>query len=155
MRWLPLDDDHFDAAICLWNSFGYFDDAGNDQVVSEIARVLAPGGRLVLDVPNRDFLVSFGVLGRDWEQDGESYVLRSRQLEPSTSVLRNDTLVLAPDGGRRAYQMRIRCYTLPELRRLLASSGLEVNSETYGEYDESQKLSMNSYQIIVAARKME
>jgi len=54
MRWLPFPTGCFDAVVCLWNSFGYFDDEGNSQVVQEAARLLAPGG-LLLDIPTLNF----------------------------------------------------------------------------------------------------
>lgn len=45
----------FDAVICMWQSFGYFDAATNKNVLSQMAERLHPGGRLVLDLYNRDF----------------------------------------------------------------------------------------------------
>jgi SAM-dependent methyltransferase len=48
-------DGAFDAAICMWQSFGYLDREGNDQVLGDIAAKLRPGGRFVLDVYNRHF----------------------------------------------------------------------------------------------------
>src|SRR5688572_27155276 len=47
--------DMFDAAICMWQSFGYLDRAGNDRLLSDIASKLRPNGRFVLDIYNRDF----------------------------------------------------------------------------------------------------
>lgn len=40
----------FDAAVILWQSFGYFEPADNDQVLAAIAGLLRPGGRLLLDL---------------------------------------------------------------------------------------------------------
>ena len=40
----------FDAALVLWQSFGYFEPASNDQVLANIAGLLRPGGRLLLDL---------------------------------------------------------------------------------------------------------
>jgi len=154
MRWLPFPTGCFDSVVCLWNSFGYFDDAGNSQVVQEVARLLAPGGGLLLDIPNRDFLLTQRVLGQDWSREGETHVLRSRQLDPLTSILHNETLILKPDGICRRYEMRIRCYAFPELRRLLAGAGLEAEHPLYGGYDASEKFSLDSYQMIVVARKV-
>lgn len=43
----------FDAVVCLFNSFGYFDRKHDDlRVLREIARVLKPGGAFVLNVLN-------------------------------------------------------------------------------------------------------
>jgi SAM-dependent methyltransferase len=45
----------FDAAVCLWASFGYWDDATNTDVLAQLAERVRPGGRLVLDVFDRVF----------------------------------------------------------------------------------------------------
>ena len=45
----------FDAAVIMWQSFGFFDSATNDQVLADIREVLRPGGRLVLDLFHRTF----------------------------------------------------------------------------------------------------
>jgi SAM-dependent methyltransferase len=42
----------FDAALILWQSFGYFEPEANDAVLADIARLLRPGGRLLLDLFN-------------------------------------------------------------------------------------------------------
>ena len=47
----------FDGAICMWASFGFLDEAGNDRLLAGLAAKLRPGGRLVLDVHNRDFFL--------------------------------------------------------------------------------------------------
>ena len=44
-----------DAVICMWQSFGYFDDATNADILAQISRRLPPHGRLILDVNNRAF----------------------------------------------------------------------------------------------------
>jgi len=56
-RFLELDQRNldrlqgpFDAALILWQSFGYFDPATNDRVLADLARLLRPGGRLLLDL---------------------------------------------------------------------------------------------------------
>lgn len=50
MRDLSTIDMCFDAAMVLWQSFGYFDPADNDRVLAAIARLLRPRGRLLLDL---------------------------------------------------------------------------------------------------------
>lgn len=40
----------FDAVVILWQCFGYFDSATNDRVLSDIAWLLRPHGRLLLDL---------------------------------------------------------------------------------------------------------
>lgn len=48
MRDLPRDAS-FDAAVCLGNSFGYFDLTGLREFVSALAGAVRPGGGLVVD----------------------------------------------------------------------------------------------------------
>lgn len=45
----------FDAAMILWQSFGFFDSATNDAVLRDIADLVRPGGRLMLDLFHREF----------------------------------------------------------------------------------------------------
>jgi len=56
MRRLDALGDRFDGAINLWASFGYFDDATNEEVLRQMAGVLRPGGRALIDVYNRDHM---------------------------------------------------------------------------------------------------
>jgi SAM-dependent methyltransferase len=53
MRALPIVSGTLDAVVCLWQSFGHFDDATNLAVLAEVARVLRPGGRAIFDVYHR------------------------------------------------------------------------------------------------------
>jgi SAM-dependent methyltransferase len=46
----------FDAAVILWQSFGWFDPATNDRVLADLAALLRPGGRLLLDVYHPGFV---------------------------------------------------------------------------------------------------
>jgi SAM-dependent methyltransferase len=55
MRELPRIDGMFDAVICMWASFGYFSSAENRRVLATMVEKLGPGGRLVLELYNRDF----------------------------------------------------------------------------------------------------
>jgi SAM-dependent methyltransferase len=45
----------FDAVICLWQSFGYFDAATNAAILRQIGAKLRPGGRLILDIYHPGF----------------------------------------------------------------------------------------------------
>lgn len=45
----------FDAAVSMWQSLSYFDDATNAAVLRAIHGRLLPGGRLIVDGFNRDY----------------------------------------------------------------------------------------------------
>ena len=59
----------YDGIICMWQSFGYFDEETNAKVFGHMASKLIAGGRLVLDVYNRAFFASNLPSGRS-EIDG-------------------------------------------------------------------------------------
>ena len=81
MRQLPLDAGSLDAAICMWQSFGQLDDAGNEGVLAELARVLAPNGSLVLDLYHRDATrEGTRVIERAGEHVHESRIVRGDRL---------------------------------------------------------------------------
>ena len=55
MRRIPLATGGVDAVICMWQSFGHFDVAGNRAVLAEMARAVRPNGCVILDVYHREF----------------------------------------------------------------------------------------------------
>jgi SAM-dependent methyltransferase len=69
MRRIPLAACTVDTVICMWQSFGHFDDEGNAAALCEMSRVLRPQGRLVLDVYHRGFHEA-RLGSRDIERDG-------------------------------------------------------------------------------------
>ncbi len=48
----------FDGVINLWASFGYFDDATNEAILRQIAEKLRRGGRAIIDLYNRDHMLT-------------------------------------------------------------------------------------------------
>lgn len=50
-------DGPFDAAMILWQSFGYFDARANDRVLADLAALIRPGGRLLLDLFHPGYFV--------------------------------------------------------------------------------------------------
>ncbi len=70
MRWFPFTAASFDAAICMFNSLGYFErDEDNQLVLNEFGRVVRPGGPLLLDLANIDH-VRIQPTFSAWEKDG-------------------------------------------------------------------------------------
>jgi SAM-dependent methyltransferase len=127
MRRLPFADASFDAVLNLFNAFGYLeDDAQDELVLAEVARVLAPGGRFLQELANREALV------RGWHDsevvrtDGDLVILQERTLDLRSSRDLTSYTLLHPDGRRTTRQHAIRLYTLTELAAMLERSGLEL-----------------------------
>ena len=80
-RKLPYKDSTFDIIMILGNSFGYFECLNDDlQVLCSARKVLKPGGKLLLDVADGNFLKKH-FKPRSWEWIDKTYfVCRERCL---------------------------------------------------------------------------
>ncbi|MEZ4470268.1 MAG: methyltransferase domain-containing protein [bacterium] len=117
--------EEFDAACLLDTSFGYFTDVENLMVLRSLFRALRPGGRLVLDVANRDFVQGCVPTRNWWEGDG-CLVQEDIELIQETSRLEIRRYLVFADGRERIYDISIRLFALHELRHLLQLAGLEI-----------------------------
>lgn len=133
MRSLP-EDGTYDGAVCLWNSFGYFDDAGNLEFLKAVSRSLKPGGRLALDTPLLEIMLLDAVQEpRVWEQAGDLLALEERAYNHVSGRLES-TWTLIRGGRREVRNMSIRLYTYRELVAMLEQAGFGMH-EAYGDLD--------------------
>jgi len=126
MRKLPFEDE-FDAAYSFFTSFGYFSDEENERVLAGVARALAPGGRFLLDMMNRDWLLTHPQQ-RIWNQreDG-SLLMEEISLDLVRSRVVSRQMLIPPEGeSRLAKSFDLRAYTAAELSALLRRQGFEV-----------------------------
>jgi SAM-dependent methyltransferase len=131
MRALPFRGESFGVAVNLFTSFGYFrDDAEHHEVMRQVARVLAPGGRFVLDYLNAEQVRR--TLLREPEDRSEPATavrIRRRFSEEGRYVVKE--IELRDEG--RSFQERVRLFSVEELSALLREAGLEV-TERFGDY---------------------
>ena len=133
MRRLP-EDGEYDGAVCFWNSFGYFDDAGNLDFLRAVSRSLKPGGRLALDTPLLETLLLDTVQEpRIWETVGNLLALQERSYDHESGRLES-TWTFIRDGEREVRNTSIRLYTYRELVALLERAGFGLH-EAYGDLD--------------------
>jgi SAM-dependent methyltransferase len=152
MRALPFERE-FDAAYSFFTSFGYFGDEENEQVLAGIARALKGGGRFLIDMMNRDWLVTHPQQ-RTWAQreDGALF-MEETSLELAASRVVSRQMLIDPQGGPQVTkEYFLRAYTCAELTALLRRHGLVVTDVCGGTdrraYDtEARRL------VLVAERK--
>lgn len=140
--------EEFDRVLMLFTSFGYFNDDENQQVMTNIAQALRPGGLVGFDIPNRDIttkdLPTCGVVDK-----GADLMVNRLSLDALTGRLRNERIVIR-DGVRKDKPFAIRLYHATEIRDLLNKAGLEVRGIYGGDL---QPLSADSRVMFVIARK--
>jgi len=136
MRDLPWDEDAFDAAYNVFTSFGYFDEEGNRRVLSELARVVKPGGRLVVELADRDALLrEFSPESVTRFEDGD-LMAETREYDPRTGRVRTDRTTVV-DGAVRSGVYEVRLYSHAELADLFDRAGFEVVAD-YGDLTGSE-----------------
>ena len=151
MRDIPSEwSGQFDAVISIWNSFGYFaDDHENQRVLASAAQALKPGGRLLIDVSNRDRVVST-YRARDWDERDGLVLLQERSFDPVRGLNRTD-LIWHEEGQRRQVRFAVRLYTPTELTRMVAAAGLRPVAYC-GDWTGAE-LTRESRHIILIAEK--
>jgi len=125
MRELPWRTE-FEAAFCVGNSFGYFEDDGNRAFLAAVARALRPGGCFVLEYPLAAELVLPRRVFRDWHVRGERVLLSDARYDARRGRLETTYTFadLTRAGGaleqrRASYQV----YTVREVVTLLREAG--------------------------------
>ena len=153
MRVLPFGQ-VFDAAVCLGGSFGQFAHEDEDlALLTETARVLKPGGKFLLDVANRDGILS-RFIGKDWNQleDG-TVVLHERRWDSLQGRVEGRDVVIGRDGKHREYETSMRLYGAPEITSMLSRAGFDVLA-LYGSLAGSA-FGWDSPRVNVVARKLD
>jgi SAM-dependent methyltransferase len=134
MRGLPFAR-AFDAVTMFFTSFGYFgDDEENAAVIGEVARVLRPGGRMLLDYVNRDVVIETLVPESDETVEGNR-VLSRRCITSDGKRVEKDVRMERPDGSRLTYTESVRLYSPDEMRGMVESAGFAIASVHGGPDD--------------------
>lgn len=122
----------FDAALSLWQSFGYFDEETNVDIIRQIHGKLNPRGRLVLDIYHRGFFESQGTEAtRTFEKEARVIVERRQLIGNRLTVTLDYGGELPPDMF--AWQL----YTPEDIGTLASEVGFHVLT-LCTEYDEAQ-----------------
>jgi SAM-dependent methyltransferase len=142
----------FDAAYCVLSSFGYFDEETNLRVASSIYRALKPGGRFLLDIINRDYIVGDLPSRVWWEGDG-CVVLEEVDFNYHTSRVLVRRSVVFGNGRQIEHELSMRAYSLHEVGRLLRQAGLRVLEVSGGMATKSRFFGAASRNIIALCER--
>jgi len=148
MRSLGLDS-VYDVVLSLFTAFGYFEDEGNLLVLNNVAHALKPGGLFMLDIQNRDVLLTY-MLPYIVTEKEDGIIIDQCSFDSLYGLLHNQRILIR-DGKRVDKPHTIRLYNPTEIRDLLKQAGLSIY-KTYGGWDE-QPLSSSSRRMIIIAQK--
>ncbi len=153
MRELDFDG-QFDAAYCLFSTFGYFDDETNKKTVANIARALKPGGRVLIEILNRDYVIADLPTRVWWEGDG-CVVLEEIELNYFSSRIQVNRSVVFDDGRQLEQEISVRAYSLHEVGKLMHAAGFRVLEVSGAYHTKGRFFGNQSRHIIVLAERKE
>jgi SAM-dependent methyltransferase len=152
MRDIPSEAP-FDAIANLFSSFGYLETETEDaKVLDSIRRALRPGGRVMLDLLNRDWVID-NYVQNDWHRgdDGTLY-LEHRELDLLTSRNHVTFTAIHADGSQQEIVgHHIRLYTLREALGMIEAAGLAFEA-VYGGFD-GEPYGIETRRMIIVARR--
>jgi SAM-dependent methyltransferase len=149
MRELPFADDSFALVVNLFTSFGYFrDDAQHLRVLTDVARVVRPGGWFVLDYLHAE-QVRRSLVSRDERTVGTVTVEQEREISADGRFVRK-TITLGDLG--RTFVERVRLFEPDELVTLCTGAGFSVDA-VLGDYDGSPLRPDSPRAILFAQRQ--
>lgn len=152
MRDIPVPSQPYDAVVNLFSAFGFFDDDREEARVAEgVARVLAPGGVLLIETVNRETMLRQWMPLRWREKQDGTLLLDRLNFDSATGMLNTREIIVYPDGRRDEDAHRLRLWAFTELAALLRGAGL-TDPQPFGGLDGS-RYTPNSHRLAVTARK--
>jgi SAM-dependent methyltransferase len=149
MRIIPWKK-KFDAAICWWGSFGYFNEKGNRDFVKAVSSSLKKGGKFIIDTHTMETLLpKYQSMG--WNKFGEYKVLEERRFDCVNSRIDVDWIFIK-DGKEIKQTSSIQLYTYKELTTLLRKYDFE-NFKSYGSCNIKDDVFFGKRLILVAEKK--
>ena len=158
VRWMVGDmrslhmEEAFDGAYSYFTSFGYFSDRENEKVIANVVRALRHSGRFLLDMANRDWLLT-RPHQRTWtRQDDGALLMEESTLDLQSSRVISRLMLVQPQGGAEVTkEFNLRLYTAAELGSMFARHGLTVK-HVWGGADRSP-YSADSRRLVLLAER--
>ncbi|HTL33327.1 MAG TPA: class I SAM-dependent methyltransferase, partial [Kofleriaceae bacterium] len=151
MRELDFEN-QFDATYCLFSTFGYFDDETNKKTLQNVARALKPGGKVLVEILNRDYVIADLPTRVWWEGDG-CVVLEEVELNYFSSRIQVNRSVVFDDGRQLEQEISVRAYSLHEVGKLMHAAGFRVLEVSGGYQTRGRFFGNQSRHIIVLAER--
>jgi len=121
------DEPPFDGIVCLWTSFGFYDDKTNEDILRDCLKLVKPGGFFALDIVNRDWLLQ-NYAEKGFSKNKDWIVLEERRFDLDKSRNHNTWFFLKQTAEltfklERIIALDHHVWSLPELITLFNGTG--------------------------------
>ncbi|MGF1482313.1 MAG: class I SAM-dependent methyltransferase [Cyanophyceae cyanobacterium] len=147
MRSLPWTE-RFDCIVNWFTAYGYFNDKDNRRVLAEVYRALKPGGKFLIEHPNRDRVLKNFQSAWVTERD-DNYLIDLSQYNLITGCVETERIVIR-DGQVRRLSFFVRLFPYTELRDWLMQAGF---SQVGGYGSDGEPLTLDSRRMYIVAHK--
>ncbi|MCP4681354.1 MAG: class I SAM-dependent methyltransferase [Desulfobacterales bacterium] len=150
-----LPDEKFRAIMVMASSFGYFvDKSQNEKILGEVFRILMSKGCLLLDLPDKEFVLK-NFSPQSWHEANEDIVVcRQRRLEDDT-IFGREMAISKVTGLVRDAAYSTRLYSQEEITGMLTSIGFSpVAIQTdFSSHEKEGDYGLMTNRMIVIAKK--
>lgn len=145
-------DYKFDIIFSLYTSLGLSSYKEDKITIEKTYHVLKKGGKLLIDIENRDALLRH-FIPYSWDVLGDEYILLTEhQFEPETGFyISTRTVYDLKNNVKKEFVRKIYLYTASELAHLLEEQGFYIE-RFMGDY-EGHKFHVGSRRLIVVGIK--
>lgn len=139
----------FDGLVSWFTSFGYFDDAADQDILARMVRSLRPGGRLLLETGNA-FQVAHESDAYLVTRRGPDWMLDHVLFDAASGRRHYERTVVRKEKPSRTFRFALRTFTLTELRAWLEGAGL---TDVDGFDEKGAPFHVEAERLIVTATK--
>jgi SAM-dependent methyltransferase len=143
-------DRPFDAAIALFTTLGQISESGdNEALIGKAYEALRPGGRFLVEVPQRDATVA-KLREHDRFGGGERYTDVTRHYNSHSHVW-TETFQVVSGEVVDEFLLQYRLYSWPEIETLLLNAGFQ-NLQDFSGYDGRPRTDESPFMLVSASK---
>ncbi|CAL1520074.1 class I SAM-dependent methyltransferase [Chitinophaga sp. MM2321] len=148
---LPFRVNYFDVVLNFFTSFGYFESQrDNDNALRTLKNALKPGGRLVLDYLNSNYVAAHLVVDEVKEKDQVVFDIHRQYINKKFIKEIN---ILDKEKMRRAtFTESVNAFVREDFEKMFAKQGLII-TEIFGDYHFNSYDEQRSPRLIIIATK--
>ncbi|MGN0728435.1 class I SAM-dependent methyltransferase [Treponema sp.] len=141
----------FDAAVNIYNSFGYCDNPRDDmKILRRVSQSLKKGGAFVLECISRETAVRYFTEGEWFERAGMT-VLTEFKVSGAWEGLSSKWILIEKDGTRTEHEFVQRLYSAPQLRDIMLECGF-FSAQIFGGFNR-EPYDQNAKTMVIVAKK--